>query len=206
MGGNFSLPAINTTRVTTNFIVNHENNLSKLPPDKRIVVRNRFANIINSLPSYRYPLSKTHKELLHLNSITKNFLKENPNLIVTRADKGNVTVALDRDKYILEIEKLLKDEETYVVVNKNLINRLISSLRALLTKWKNKEYITLKSYRSLSFSEGTLPRAYGLPKIHKPNCPFRLIVSSINSPLYQLALFLHKIMSEFLSSSRLCRE
>jgi len=140
LGGNFSLPAINTTRVTTNFIVNHENNLSKLPPDKRIVVRNRFANIINSLPSYRYPLSKTHKELLHLNSITKKFLKENLNLIVTRADKGNVTVALDRDKYILEIEKLLKDE-TYVVVNKNPINRLISSLRALLTKWKNKEYI-----------------------------------------------------------------
>ncbi|XP_025262219.1 probable cytochrome P450 6a14 [Camponotus floridanus] len=33
-----------------------------------------------------------------------------------------------------------------------------------------------------------------LPKIHKTNIPFRLIVSSINSPLYSLALFLHKVM------------
>lgn len=39
-----------------------------------------------------------------------------------------------------------------------------------------------------------LSHAYGLPKVHKPNFPFRLIVSSVNSPLYQLAVFLHNIM------------
>ena len=40
-------------------------------------------------------------------------------------------------------------------------------------------------------SDGSLPRAYGLPKIHKPGCPLR-IVSSVGSPLYSLATFLHK--------------
>jgi len=124
---------------------------------------------------------------------TKNFLKEKLNLIITRADKGNITVALEKVEYIHEIEHLM-DKETYTVVKKNPINKLILNLRELLTRWKNNQYITFTAYRSLYFSEGTLPRAYGLPKVHKPNFPFRLIVSSVNSPLYQLAVYLHKIM------------
>ncbi|XP_072759915.1 uncharacterized protein [Anoplolepis gracilipes] len=61
-------------------------------------------------------------------------------------------------------------------------------------RWKKNGYITQATYRSLPFSEGSLPRAYGLPKIHKPNCPLRIIVSSINIPLYNIASYLHKIM------------
>ena len=43
-------------------------------------------------------------------------------------------------------------------------------------------------------NDGIFPRAYALPKIHKQDCPFRIIVSSINSPLYSLAVFLHNII------------
>lgn len=39
-----------------------------------------------------------------------------------------------------------------------------------------------------------LPRVYGVPKIHKPNYPFRIIVFTINSPLYYFSLYLHKII------------
>lgn len=45
-------------------------------------------------------------------------------------------------------------------------------------------------------TDGILPRAYGLPKIHKPGNPLRIIVSSINSPLYKLACFLHNIIKD----------
>jgi len=99
---------------------------------------------------YQHPLSKTHKWLLQLNGITKNFLNDNQNLIITRADKGNIIVALDKDKYIQKIEEMLNDDETYMVVNRNPINKLISNLRELLVKWKNNGYITLSTYRSLS--------------------------------------------------------
>jgi len=34
--------------------------------------------------------------------------------------------------------------------------------------------------------------SYGLPKVHKENCPFRIIVSSVDSPLEALAIFLQK--------------
>jgi len=44
-----------------------------------------------------------------------------------------------------------------------------------------------------SRNDGLLPRAYSLLKVHKSDCPFR-IVSSLDSPLYNLATFLHKIL------------
>ncbi|EFN72121.1 hypothetical protein EAG_16339, partial [Camponotus floridanus] len=86
LGGNFSLPVTNRTNLTTEFIINFQNNLRKLPPEKRIAVRNRSIGIINSIPSYQYPRTKTHKLLLHLNKITNDFLNDNQNLIITRAD------------------------------------------------------------------------------------------------------------------------
>ena len=48
--------------------------------------------------------------------------------------------------------------------------------RTLLTKWKKCNY--------------------GFRKIHKQNCPFRIIISSIRSPLYALASYLHNILYE----------
>jgi len=46
-----------------------------------------------------------------------------------------------------------------------------------------------------------LESEYGLPKIHKPNCPLRIIVSTINSPLFHLAIFLKEILQGGLDNS-----
>ena len=43
-----------------------------------------------------------------------------------------------------------------------------------------------------------LPLAHDLPKIHKIGCPLKVIVSSIGSPLHNLASFLHKIINKSL--------
>jgi len=57
------------------------------------------------------------------------------------------------------------------------------------------EYISATTYRTLYCSDGNLPWAYGLPKVHKPDCPFRIIISSIDSPQYSLSTFLHNIIN-----------
>jgi hypothetical protein len=49
---------------------------------------------------------------------------------------------------------------------------------------------------SLRGSDCVLPKAYGLPKIHKPNTPLRIIVSSVGTALYPLAAFLQNIISD----------
>lgn len=192
LGENFSLPSLDKNEVTIEFIKNFENSLKKLPLQVRPYIRNRSAHIINKLPFYtppRNPLITTD-----LVRTTKDFLKNNTNLILTRSDKGNVTVALDRDVYIAKIEEILDDTETYKVIARDPTNKLINNLKDILSRWKKSKFISEGTYKSLLCISGSLPRAYGLPKIHKDGVPFRIIVSSVDSPLYSLSTFLHKIL------------
>ncbi|KYN16704.1 hypothetical protein ALC57_11022, partial [Trachymyrmex cornetzi] len=93
-----------------------------------------------------------------------------------------------------EMETILSDNDTYMVVDRDPMTMMTSDLRCLLMRWKSKSFIDDSTYRSLRTTDGNTPRAYGLPKIHKPGNPLRIIVSSINSPLYQLSLFLHNVI------------
>jgi len=63
-------------------------------------------------------------------------------------------------------------------------------------------FISVPTYRKIYCSDGVLPTAYDLPKIHKRNCPFRIIISSIDSPLYFLATFLHEIINSSIPKAR----
>ena len=60
------------------------------------------------------------------------------------------------------------------------------------------DYDEVFSNISLNLNNTVLPRAYGLFKIHKENLPIRIIVSSINSPLYSfdksISLFFNKYL------------
>lgn len=138
---------------------------------------------------------KKEAHILHEKEIvTKKFLRDHRNVAFTRADKGNITVALDKDKYIREMELTLSDEDTYVTINKNPIKKVENILNSLLRDWLKNNFISNQEYKRLRSSDGNLPRAYGVPKIHKVNHPLRIIVSSIGSPLHSLAQYIHNII------------
>ena len=159
------------------------------------MVRNRALPVINDISNYKpSSLSDHDKHLVKLAKLTSSFLRNNPKLLVTRADKGNVTVVMERQDYLTKMTNMLNDTDTYIFVNKDPTRKLISQLHDMLSRWKNKDYIPDSLYRHLNRTEGILPRAYGLPKIHKPGCPLRIIISSVDSPLYNLAKFLHNII------------
>lgn len=101
-----------------------------------------------------------------------------------RTDKGNATVPIDKHIYISKMTNLLNNTNTYLTVNKNSTKKLINELHCLLSKWKKKSYISDIKYKSLNCTDGVLPIAYGLPKIHKPDCFLRINVSSVNTPIY----------------------
>ncbi|XP_071580938.1 uncharacterized protein [Temnothorax nylanderi] len=96
------------------------------------------------------------------------------------------------------MEMLLSDKDTYEVVKRNPSAKMERELNALIKKWLQKEYISKKQYFFLHSSDSTLSKAYGLPKIHKKNVPFRIIVSSVNTALYNLAAFLQEILADSL--------
>jgi len=71
----------------------------------------------------------------------------------------------------------------------------------MLRVWLKKDFISKQIYYFLHFSDSLLPKAYGLPKIHKTNHPFRIIISSINTAHHPLASFLQKIISNSVTYS-----
>jgi len=94
---------------------------------------------------------------------------------------------------------MLQDTNTYTIINKDSIKGISSMLKDMLTRWKQAKYINEIAYKSLNCNVGLLSREYGLPKVHKPDCPFRIVVSSLDSPLYNLATFLRKILIKNIS-------
>jgi len=109
--------------------------------------------------------------------------------------------ALNKAKYVTQMENMLSDKSTYEVISYDPLKKTINSLATIISGWKQKDFIDSYTYRRISCSDGNLPRAYGLPKIHKPNCPLRIIVSTINSPLFSLAIFLKDILQAGLDNS-----
>jgi len=86
------------------------------------------------------------------------------------------------------------DSNTYTLLKRNPVNKLFFDLKEILKRWLNHQYISAHTHTFLNSCNAILPRAYGLPKIHKPGFPLRIIVSSTGSPLHNLASFLHKIL------------
>jgi len=80
----------------------------------------------------------------------------------------------------------------YITIKKDPTKSIISSFGKILTKSKNLEFISITTHRAMTNIDGLLPRVYSLPKVHKPNCPFRIIISSVDSTLHAIAIFLQK--------------
>ncbi|XP_039303911.1 uncharacterized protein LOC120357488 [Solenopsis invicta] len=196
LGDRFGLPLLDGDRGRTllEFIKHIEHNISQYRENIHAAIRNRSVSILETLFRNDRQVNINDQLIKDWLRTTGRFVREHPNILFTRADKGNVAVALDKNDYISKMEGMLSDESTYVKLSKDPIQKLTKETRSLLSIWKDKGFIEQHIYRSLLTTDGVLPRAYGLPKIHKPNNPLRIIISSINSPLHSLAYFLHNII------------
>jgi len=88
------------------------------------------------------PTNPVDTKLIQLLNATKHFCQNNRNIIFTRADKGNVTVAMNRVSYINKVEEILNDDNTYTVVKKNPIKSIENNLNNMLKEWFQKKYIS----------------------------------------------------------------
>ena len=148
----------------------------------------------------------THKKTKHLDYIekrnlnnlemTNKFMEENKDIFFTKADKGNMTVAVNWTDYLCKVDNILSDQKIYERVKKgNPNNKTLESLKKICDRWLGKDFIDYPTYKRICPSSANLSRAYALPKIHKENYPYRLIVSSIGSPLHNFSKFLQPILS-----------
>jgi len=196
LGEKFGLPSTkkNQEKIIVDFMKCIEKNLFKEVEVIGSAIRNQSIPIIKRMFNKTGNINTNEKLLLRWLHSTKMFVNDNKDILFTKADKGNATVAMDVDDYNSKMLKIFSDTNTYTLIKKDPINKLHNITKNLLSGWLKNDYVDIRTYRKLLITDGVLPRAYGLPKLHKKGFPFRVIVSSINSPLYELAYYLHNII------------
>ncbi|XP_067632954.1 uncharacterized protein [Eurosta solidaginis] len=133
---------------------------------------------------------------------TRKFLNQNKNIVILNADKGNVTVAMEKSDYIVKMNNILSDLSTYRILRQDPTLRLQTKNNQLLDKLEKLGIIT-KRERSQMTTHTALPlRIYGAPKVHKDNIPLRPICSMINSPSYNLCKYLTNVLKNLTSESK----
>jgi hypothetical protein len=93
----------------------------------------------------------------------------------------------------------LLESGVYELLPKDPTAKIERKIQTLLSKHKTALPTELKLKLTPYYSKP--PHLYGLPQVHKPDIPPRPIVSSIGSPCYALAGFLHKILSPLAGKS-----
>jgi len=198
LGENFSLPMNPTVKKdrlisTIETIKNFEFNSHKVPENIADKLRNNISNSLQKFLRRNKHQSFIDRTILNDFSACKKFLRNNNDIFVTRANKGQVTVILDKKTYIDQMMITLDDSSTYRKLMKDPTRRISNRLNELLKTWLDNGIIEKFLYKKLICTNGNLPR-YGLPKIHKTGFPLRIIVSAIGSPLYNVACFMHEIL------------
>ncbi len=103
---------------------------------------------------------------------------------------------LNRKDYIEKTENILMDKTRFKIIKGDWFEHMISledKLNRQLRKIKNK--LTDVTYNFLFASGSTPGILYGLPNVHKEDCPIRPILSALNTFNYNLAKFFVPILS-----------
>ena len=95
-------------------------------------------------------------------------LREDDSIVIAPADKGNITVVMDRSEYEGRIQTLLDDTETYRRLKKDPTMAQERKMNGLLLTLMRSGAISERLYQRLRSSAGKVPLLYGLPKVHKP--------------------------------------
>ena len=124
-----------------------------------------------------------------------NLLRYNEDIIIQKADKGGSIVVISKTEYLQKMQAMLDDPITYTVIPTVDLIAAKSEIDQILASLYVNEYLTKKQFKHLRKVEPKLPVLYGLPKIHKKDCPFRPIVSQINSPSYKINKYLDYLLT-----------
>lgn len=203
LGPKFSVPITKHNIPLTTVCAHLEKSLRFVTSEQVNLVRqtaiHKIYNFINRKPS---PSQQSFQKKFFTNiKQTKQFFNEHPELLILKADKGNISVIISKQQYINDMTNIFEDKDTYETVKFEYTATYEKTVNQLISSWHKKEYITENIAKHLHTYSSYIPIAYGLPKIHKPTLSWRPIISTINSPFYKLASYLSKILSNIIEKT-----
>ena len=144
------------------------------------------SNIPHNLPKHQYiALKKLSKE---------------PDIVIVKPDKGNGVVILNTCDYKAKVKDILSDNTKFKVINNDIIkltHKLENKVNRFLRTIKCKGIISEEEFKVISSSGSKPGILYGLPKIHKQDCPIRPIMSAISTHTYKMSKFIIPYISQW---------
>ena len=128
-------------------------------------------------------------------------LSSDDSIIITRPDKGNGVVLMNKLDYFDKVNIVLEDGSKFQKVESSIFSKILSEedkINRFVRKTfggVNENGRRFPTYYQLLASGSALGILYGLPKIHKDGVPIRPILSACNTPAYNLAKYLVPIIS-----------
>ncbi|XP_077551639.1 uncharacterized protein LOC144165714 [Haemaphysalis longicornis] len=168
-----------------------ERAVTRVEPSRRDQARTRAIAVLSKLRTRtrESPLTSDQRRAIKT-------LRDNTDIAVLPADKGNATVIMNRSDYDDKVHALLSDGDTYTRLDEDPTSKLQRDLQNLLADVFRVIPAQHKPlYYKLLCHNGSAPALYGVPKIHKPGTPLRPIVDFTRSPLYRLSGYLHRLMA-----------
>ena len=153
---------------------------------------------------------KPSPRILRQHRVLRN-LRKNKDIVITKPDKGNGVVILDRKLYNNAIEEIISDTCKFEKLNEDPTLKREASLQRFLRKLKQKNFLNEIEYDKLCPSGSAPARIYGTPKMHKFSSSdsfpkLRPIVSSIGTFNYNLARFLCDLLLPLVPNDYSCKD
>lgn len=126
LGDKFALPFNRNNEIErSNFIVdiikNFEYSCFRLTNNIANKARDVICSLVGGLSVVRH-VNCIDRYLSESFSLCKNFLRNNNDIMVTKADKGQTTVVMNKSAYIHQMNVLLEDQNTYKKLTKDPIS------------------------------------------------------------------------------------
>ncbi|OXA38612.1 hypothetical protein Fcan01_26646 [Folsomia candida] len=192
LGMNFAIPPHNVAEqiIDTVIAVERVVNDANIPETKKENIRYETTKIINS--EKRKVAEVDHKMNKWIKTTIRK-LKDDKNIIITKADKGNATVIMDKLEYETKMENLLQSGPYQEITNDtNYKKNIEDTYKDYLKTLHEKEKITTAQLHYLSPNLKSTPILYGNPKIHKLDTPLRPIIDYRDTTFFNLAMLLKK--------------
>ena len=131
-------------------------------------------------------------------------LIENQDLVISKADKGDVTVIMNTSQYLDLAYKHLGDKSTYQLLDVDPIPDIAKQFNLYLDTCLQKRVITQYQHDKLylSLEETDTQTMYFLPKIHKDPIKLRPIVSCTGGPTSTASAFLDNLLQPHMKAVR----
>lgn len=131
----------------------------------------------------------------------KQFIKElsqNKDVIIKQSDKCKGLVLLDREQYKDKVESILSDPHNYEELHKNPVPQVEAKTKQIF-KSVARGKLPDRTVEELTPMHSRTPVFYGLPKDHKPDVPFRPVVSGSGGPTEKTACLLETVLKQLLA-------